>query len=74
MCDYCSKIYKSVEEILEAQYESIGNDEVCNVCNGIVDMGKRFDLVLPEVDGTHRAIAYIKYCPYCGDKLTHKEV
>lgn len=76
MCNYCSKIYKSIEEILKAEYESIGNDEVCIVSDGIVYDGKhkRYDLVLPEVDGTYRAIADIKYCPYCGEQLIHKEV
>ena len=69
MCSYCDKIYQSVEEILEAEYESIGNDEVCIVSDGIVYNGKRYDLVLPEVDGTHRAIADIKYCPYCARRL-----
>ena len=72
MCDYCKTIFHSIKEIQDAQYNSIGNDEICNISDGIVDMGKRFDLVLPEVDGTHRAIAYIKYCPYCGGILTHK--
>ena len=71
MCDYCSKIYKNIEEILKAQYESIDNDEVCIVSDGIVydDKHKRYDLVMPEVDGTHRAIADIKYCPYCARRL-----
>lgn len=74
MCEYCNTIYNSVKEIQDAQYNSIGNDEICNISDGIVDMGNRFDLVLPEVDGTHRAIAYIKYCPYCGTQLIHKGV
>lgn len=71
MCDYCKKIYSSVKEIQDAQYESIGNDEVCNISDGIVYDGKhkRYDLVLPEVDGTYRAIADIKYCPYCARRL-----
>ncbi len=67
MCFFCDKIYKSNEELANAQYESYESKDGY-ISDGIVKIDNCYNIVIPDAD-RDKSITDIKYCPYCGKQL-----